>query len=53
MILRADGVTLGYGGRPVVHDVTLDITEGASASSGSPARARPRWPAPSSGCSGP
>ncbi|MEU4329469.1 ABC transporter ATP-binding protein [Nonomuraea dietziae] len=28
MILRADGVTLGYGGRPVVHDVTLDITEG-------------------------
>ncbi|MGN9847116.1 ABC transporter ATP-binding protein [Nonomuraea sp. H19] len=27
-MLRADGVTLGYGRRPVVHDVTLDITEG-------------------------
>ncbi|GAA2356184.1 ABC transporter ATP-binding protein [Nonomuraea africana] len=28
MIMRADGVTLGYGGTAVVHDVTLDITEG-------------------------
>ncbi|MEQ4717809.1 ABC transporter ATP-binding protein [Nonomuraea sp. B19D2] len=27
-MLRAEGVTLGYGRRPVVHDVTLDITEG-------------------------
>jgi len=26
--LRADRVTLGYGRTPVVHDVTLDITEG-------------------------
>ncbi|SDM26904.1 ABC transporter ATP-binding protein [Nonomuraea jiangxiensis] len=28
MILRAERVTLGYGRRPVVHEVTLDITEG-------------------------
>ncbi|MEV0595003.1 ABC transporter ATP-binding protein [Nonomuraea cavernae] len=27
-MLRAEGVTLGYGGTPVVHDVSLDITEG-------------------------
>ncbi|MFI7610186.1 ABC transporter ATP-binding protein [Nonomuraea terrae] len=27
-LLRAEAVTLGYGRRPVVHDVTLDITEG-------------------------
>jgi peptide/nickel transport system ATP-binding protein len=27
-MLRAERVTLGYGGRPVVHDVTLDITAG-------------------------
>ncbi|WP_162795086.1 ABC transporter ATP-binding protein, partial [Nonomuraea lactucae] len=27
-LLRAEGVTLGYGRTPVVHDVTLDITEG-------------------------
>ncbi|MGP3960041.1 ABC transporter ATP-binding protein [Nonomuraea sp. 3N208] len=27
-MLRAERVTLGYGKRPVVHDVSLDITEG-------------------------
>lgn len=27
-LLRAEAVTLGYGRTPVVHDVTLDITEG-------------------------
>ncbi|MEU8245915.1 ABC transporter ATP-binding protein [Nonomuraea sp. NPDC048916] len=27
-MLRAEGVTLGYGRTPVVHDVSLDITEG-------------------------
>ncbi|MEV0232651.1 ABC transporter ATP-binding protein [Nonomuraea sp. NPDC050786] len=27
-MLRAERVTLGYGRQPVVHDVTLDITEG-------------------------
>ncbi|MEO3873973.1 ABC transporter ATP-binding protein [Nonomuraea sp. B12E4] len=27
-MLRAERVTLGYGHRPVVHEVTLDITEG-------------------------
>ncbi|MFC7593414.1 ABC transporter ATP-binding protein [Nonomuraea antimicrobica] len=27
-LLRAEGVTLGYGRRPVVHDVSLDVTEG-------------------------
>ncbi|MEU6725641.1 ABC transporter ATP-binding protein [Nonomuraea wenchangensis] len=27
-MLRAEHVTLGYGGRPVVHDVSLDLTEG-------------------------
>ncbi len=27
-MLRAERVTLGYGGRPVVHDVSLDLTEG-------------------------
>lgn len=27
-ILRAENLTLGYGRRPVVHEVTLDITEG-------------------------
>ncbi|MFG1706457.1 ABC transporter ATP-binding protein [Nonomuraea sp. M3C6] len=27
-VLRAERVTLGYGRRPVVHEVTLDITEG-------------------------
>ncbi|WP_433519765.1 ABC transporter ATP-binding protein [Nonomuraea sp. CA-143628] len=27
-MLRAEGVTLGYGKTPVVHDVTLDLTDG-------------------------
>ncbi|MEV0582206.1 ABC transporter ATP-binding protein [Nonomuraea sp. NPDC050310] len=27
-MLKADNVTLGYGGRPVVHDVSVEVTEG-------------------------